>query len=75
MTFETPCPGMSLWGAVIGTGAVCTIYTTLGGMKAVIWTSVFQALVMLAGFIAVIIYGLSDKGWSEIYEINKVRFP
>ena len=66
---------MSLWGAVIGTGAVCTIYTTLGGMKAVIWTSVFQALVMLAGFIAVIIYGISDMGWTEIYSINKVHFP
>ena len=34
--------GMDLWGAVVGTGLVCTLYTTLGGMKAVIWTSVFQ---------------------------------
>ena len=64
--------GMNLWGAVVGTGAVCTIYTTLGGMKAVIWTSVFQALVMLAGFIAVIIYGVADMGWNQIYSINKV---
>ena len=34
--------GMNLWGAVVGTGVACTVYTCLGGMKAVIWTSVFQ---------------------------------
>jgi len=62
---------MNLWGAVVGTGIVCTAYTALGGMKAVIWTGVFQALVMLGGFIAVIIYGGQDKGWSEIWNINK----
>ena len=62
--------GMNLWGAVVGTGVVCTVYTTLGGMKAVIWTGVFQALVMLGGFVAVIVYGGTDKGWSEIWQIN-----
>ena len=37
--------GMNLWGAVVGTGVICTAYTTLGGMKAVIWTGVFQGKV------------------------------
>ena len=31
------------------TGLVCTFYTTLGGMKAVIWTDVFQASIMVTG--------------------------
>ena len=62
--------GMDLWGAVVGTGLVCTLYTTLGGMKAVIWTSVFQAIIMLAGFAAVIIYGAADIGLGEVFAIN-----
>lgn len=62
--------GMDLWGAVVGTGLVCTLYTTLGGMKAVIWTSVFQAIIMLAGFAAVIIYGAADIGLGEVFSIN-----
>ncbi|XP_036976770.1 sodium-coupled monocarboxylate transporter 1 isoform X2 [Acanthopagrus latus] len=47
--------GMDLWGAVISTGVVCTFYCTLGGLKAVVWTDVFQLGVMLAGFLSVII--------------------
>uniref|UniRef100_A0A2D4I6R7 Sodium-coupled monocarboxylate transporter 1 n=1 Tax=Micrurus lemniscatus lemniscatus TaxID=129467 RepID=A0A2D4I6R7_MICLE len=50
--------GIDLWGAVIGTGIVCTFYCTLGGLKAVIWTDVFQAAIMIAGFLSVIIRGV-----------------
>uniref|UniRef100_A0A8C5FUR8 Solute carrier family 5 member 5 n=1 Tax=Gadus morhua TaxID=8049 RepID=A0A8C5FUR8_GADMO len=32
-------------------------YKTKGGMKAVIWTDVFQILVMLSGFLAIFIHG------------------
>ncbi len=35
-------------------GAICTLYTFLGGMKAVIWTDVIQAFVMLLGLMLVI---------------------
>lgn len=47
--------GMDLWGAVISTGVVCTFYCTMGGLKAVVWTDVFQLGVMIAGFLSVII--------------------
>uniref|UniRef100_A0A665TLC4 Solute carrier family 5 member 8 n=1 Tax=Echeneis naucrates TaxID=173247 RepID=A0A665TLC4_ECHNA len=36
--------GMDLWGAVISTGVVCTFYCTMGGLKAVVWTDVFQVV-------------------------------
>ncbi|XP_041265904.1 sodium-dependent multivitamin transporter isoform X3 [Onychostruthus taczanowskii] len=49
--------GFDLWSAVLTMGLVCTLYTTLGGLKAVIWTDVFQTLVMLAGQVAVIVVG------------------
>ncbi|NXK15146.1 SC5A5 protein, partial [Herpetotheres cachinnans] len=50
--------GLDIWASLLSTGAICTFYTTIGGMKAVIWTDVFQVFVMLSGFIAIIIRGV-----------------
>ncbi|KAM9112264.1 sodium/iodide cotransporter [Pangshura tecta] len=49
--------GLDIWASLLSTGAICTFYTTIGGMKAVIWTDVFQVLVMLSGFVAILIQG------------------
>uniref|UniRef100_A0A1A8EYS8 Sodium-dependent multivitamin transporter n=2 Tax=Nothobranchius TaxID=28779 RepID=A0A1A8EYS8_9TELE len=54
--------GFDLWGAVLTMGLVCTLYTALGGLKAVIWTDVFQTVVMFAGQLAVIVVGASQAG-------------
>ncbi|KAM6123143.1 sodium-dependent multivitamin transporter [Pterocles gutturalis] len=54
--------GFDLWSAVLTMGLVCTLYTTLGGLKAVIWTDVFQTLVMFAGQVAVIAVGAQRVG-------------
>ncbi|XP_030070516.1 sodium-coupled monocarboxylate transporter 1 isoform X1 [Microcaecilia unicolor] len=54
--------GFNLWGAVVSTGTVCTFYCTLGGLKAVIWTDVFQIAIMIAGFAAVIIRAVVVQG-------------
>ncbi|XP_033096745.1 sodium-coupled monocarboxylate transporter 1-like [Anneissia japonica] len=62
--------GFTLWGAVWACGIVCTFYCTVGGLKAVIWTDVFQVSVMIAGFIAVIIKGSIDMGgFSNVWDI------
>ncbi|KAM7140626.1 sodium/iodide cotransporter [Molossus nigricans] len=49
--------GLDIWASLLSTGAICTFYTTVGGMKAVIWTDVFQVVVMLAGFCVVLVRG------------------
>ncbi|XP_036306173.1 sodium/iodide cotransporter isoform X3 [Pipistrellus kuhlii] len=49
--------GLDIWGSLLSTGIICTLYTTVGGMKAVIWTDVFQVVVMLAGFWVVLVRG------------------
>ncbi|CAL8309829.1 unnamed protein product [Lota lota] len=49
--------GLNMWASLFSTGIICTVYTTVGGMKAVIWTDVFQILVMLSGFLAIFIHG------------------
>ncbi|KAF1538048.1 Sodium/iodide cotransporter, partial [Eudyptes schlegeli] len=50
--------GLDIWASLLSTGVICTFYTTIGGMKAVVWTDVFQVFVMLSGFIAIIIRGV-----------------
>ncbi|XP_006084151.1 sodium-coupled monocarboxylate transporter 1 isoform X1 [Myotis lucifugus] len=54
--------GFDLWGAVVATGVVCTFYCTLGGLKAVVWTDVFQVGIMLAGFVSVLIQASVIQG-------------
>ncbi|XP_054710659.1 putative sodium-dependent multivitamin transporter isoform X2 [Uloborus diversus] len=53
---------LSTWVSVISIGSVCTFYCTLGGMKAVLWTDLFQGLLMFLGMIAVIVKGCTDEG-------------
>uniref|UniRef100_H0X6K4 Solute carrier family 5 member 5 n=1 Tax=Otolemur garnettii TaxID=30611 RepID=H0X6K4_OTOGA len=42
--------GLDIWASLLSTGIICTFYTAVGGMKAVVWTDVFQVIVMLSGF-------------------------
>uniref|UniRef100_A0A672FI58 Sodium-dependent multivitamin transporter n=1 Tax=Salarias fasciatus TaxID=181472 RepID=A0A672FI58_SALFA len=69
--------GFDLWGAVLAMGLVCTLYTAMGGLKAVIWTDVFQTVVMFAGQLAVIVVGASQAGgiaevWRKAKEGNRI---
>ncbi|GFR92974.1 sodium-coupled monocarboxylate transporter 1 [Elysia marginata] len=53
-------------------GAVATFYTSIGGMKAVVWTDVFQASVMLAGVLSIAIQGtIKAGGLARVWEINE----
>uniref|UniRef100_A0A3Q2DKB5 Solute carrier family 5 member 5 n=1 Tax=Cyprinodon variegatus TaxID=28743 RepID=A0A3Q2DKB5_CYPVA len=62
--------GLSIWVSLFSTGIICTMYTTLGGMRAVIWTDVFQIVVMLSGFVAIFINGtILVGGPAQVLEI------
>ncbi|RUS89822.1 hypothetical protein EGW08_002434 [Elysia chlorotica] len=62
--------GVDLWGCCVGMGCVVTFYTTLGGMKAVLWTDSFQAGVIIAGLLAVLIKGsMVEGGFHRAWEI------
>lgn len=41
--------GMNIYSCIAVTGAVCTVYTVLGGIKAVIWTDVLQVIILMGG--------------------------
>ncbi len=45
--------GVPLWLSILITGLGTTLYTTVGGMKAVIYTDVIQFFVLLIGIIAI----------------------
>jgi SSS family solute:Na+ symporter len=58
------------WISAIGLVVITGIYTALGGMKAVLWTSVIQTPVLLLGSIAVLVAGLIKVGgWDELMHI------
>jgi SSS family transporter len=47
---------ISLTVSILLTGLLATIYTSIGGMKAVIWTDSIQFLVLCGGIILIILY-------------------
>lgn len=58
------------WISAVGLVVLTGIYTTLGGMKAVLWTSVLQTPILLVGSLAIMVIGLIKLGgWSEMMEI------
>jgi len=58
------------WISAVGLVVLTGIYTTLGGMRAVLWTSVLQTPILLIGSLAVLVIGLIKLGgWSEMMEI------
>jgi SSS family transporter len=46
--------GLPLWVSLLILGGLTTLYTMLGGMKAVLWTDVIQFFVLIGGLIAVL---------------------
>ncbi|XP_012164636.2 putative sodium-dependent multivitamin transporter [Bombus terrestris] len=62
--------GISTTASVIGMGLVCTFYSTIGGIKAVLVTDIFQSLLMLIAVILVIVTAaVNVGGLDQIWEI------
>jgi sodium-coupled monocarboxylate transporter 8/12 len=45
--------GIPLWLTIIASGTLTTLYTALGGMRAVIWTDVMQLIVLVGGQVVI----------------------
>ena len=58
------------WVSAIGLVLLTGLYTVLGGMKAVLYTSIVQTPILLAGSIAILVIGLTQLGgWGNLMEI------
>jgi len=63
--------GFDIYVCIAVMGLLCTLYTVLGGIEAVIWTDVIQSFVLLGGgliCLVVITFGV-DGGISGLWEI------
>ena len=59
------------WIGAIGLVVITGIYTIVGGMKSVLYTSVLQAPVLVLGSIFILIFGLIEVGgWGELMRIT-----
>ncbi|XP_077302036.1 putative sodium-dependent multivitamin transporter [Arctopsyche grandis] len=66
--------GLSKTFSILLIGLVCTFYSTVGGMKAVLVTDVFQSVLMFAAVYSIIIYAaVVNGGISAIWSIAEDR--
>jgi SSS family transporter len=58
--------------ALVAVGAFATMYTALGGVKAVVWTDAMQAFALGVGMLALLFLAIAkiDGGWSAVSEIG-----
>ncbi|XP_037573952.1 sodium-coupled monocarboxylate transporter 1 [Dermacentor silvarum] len=65
--------GLPVWLSIVLNGSVCAFYTTVGGIKAVVWTDVLQILLMICGLLIVTIKGfILTGGPNAVFEtVNK----
>ncbi|KAL1413945.1 hypothetical protein MTO96_007882 [Rhipicephalus appendiculatus] len=54
--------GLPVWTSILLNGAVCTFYTSIGGIKAVVWTDVVQVVLIYVAYIMVIGSGVYHLG-------------
>lgn len=61
------------WISAIGLVILTAIYTIFGGMKSVLYTSVLQTPILLAGSLIILVLGLKAVGgWDEVLRICSV---
>ena len=57
---------------LVGVGLFATLYTALGGVKAVIWTDALQAITLGGGMVVLLAMAVAriDGGWDTIWRIG-----
>ncbi|KAH9515509.1 hypothetical protein Btru_011200 [Bulinus truncatus] len=64
--------GLSREISILAMGAICTFYTSIGGIRAVVWTDAFQLIVVWVGLMTVMFKGAEDAGgWTRVWEVSK----
>ena len=65
--------GLPLWFTILCTGVLTTIYTTFGGMRAVIWTDVMQLVVLFGGQLAIVCVAVTrvPGGMDRVIELGR----
>ena len=62
------------WISAIGLVLLSALYTVIGGMKSVLYTSLLQGPIMLLGSIIILVLGLKAVGgWEQVMEACKLQ--
>ncbi len=62
------------WIAAIGLVLITALYTVIGGMKSVLYTSVLQTPILLLGSLIIVVLGLQALGgWDQMMEIVRAK--
>lgn len=70
---------LPVWVCVVMMGAFTTFYTTLGGIKAVIWTDVIQFVTVTSGIVLILVTALRQipggvaQAWTVASEAGKLQ--
>jgi len=63
--------GLDVNVGILLVGGICIFYTSIGGMKAVIWTDVWQIIWMVAGFVTILAVTCIDfGGFMNVVNLN-----
>ncbi|XP_044753033.1 sodium-coupled monocarboxylate transporter 1-like isoform X2 [Coccinella septempunctata] len=59
---------------------ICIFYTSMGGLKAVVWTDVIQTIIMFGALILVVVKGTFDAGgfgnvWQRNWDSDRIEGP
>lgn len=71
VVLETQSPSQTM-AIIIVVGALATLYTAMGGVKAVIWTDTIQGFALFGGmiFLLVFLIGRIDGGLATFFEVG-----
>ncbi|KAK3854614.1 hypothetical protein Pcinc_036746 [Petrolisthes cinctipes] len=62
--------GFPTWGSIIVLGLICTIYSSWGGVRAVVYTDILQTFVMFSGIIVIMVLATVEVGGlDEVWKI------
>ena len=66
--------GVPYWATVLVYSVITSVYTSVGGIKAVIWTDTFQFIIMTAGVVAVLVFSTMEAGGvSSVWKLANDR--
>ena len=68
LIITTFIPGLTLWETTLIVAIFTGLYTAAGGLRAVVYTDVMQAIVLLVGSasLAFIVFGKFDYSWANV---------
>lgn len=54
--------GVPAWVSIIITGVICTVYSSWGGVRAVVYTDILQVFIMMGGVLTILVSAVVEVG-------------